>query len=344
MGFFSDWFGDKTGIEYFKDFGYNQLHTTTDFDEFEKMYCVNFTVPRSNDERYNAVNSIYNNLFGKDVGTKQVSHLYNKYSGYNDNGFRPSFSPEDRKIGDPGAIAYVDVNITQDMADYLNKELAGDNPLRAKINTDSNSKLSTDEIQNYFDKFAVKGYSIPHYNNNPANPSFSFSQSEDTGKISHFDIENIYALKNNAIIQDALFTKYNGDGSFNTNAQLSYDDIKDKSIISESDFRKLDAVSHDYLEKGFIDKGVFDRFEFDKNGDHVIDKDEYAEGMQRVDECLKERVEAIDKAFGKSPEQPLGSKVVNDGQSYDMETKQCNNGESEEHIAQQSSNAPDDIH
>ena len=299
MGIFSSWFGDKTGIEYFKDFGYNQLHTTTHYDAYDNnIYCCNFTVPRSNDERYNAVNSIYNNLFGKDVDTKQVSHLYNKYRDCDTNR-RPVFLDDVNppKIGDPGAIAYVDVNITQDMADYLNKELAQDNPLRAKINTDSDDKLSTDEIQNYFDKFAFKGHIIPHYKNDPVNPSFYFSQSEDTGKISHFDMENIYALKNNAIIQDALFTKYNGDGSFDTNAKLSYDDIKDKSIISESDFRKLD-VAFDGAEDGLISKDVFDKFKFDKNGDHVIDKDEYAEGMQRVDEYLKERADTMNNVLG----------------------------------------------
>ena len=293
MGIFSNWFGDKTGIEYFKDFGYNQLHTTTHYDEYDKMECANATVPRSNDERYNAVNSIYNNLFGKDVYTKQVSHLYNKGSDYIINGGRPFFLDDVNppKIGDPGAIAYVDVNITQDMADYLNEELAGDNPLRAKMNTDGDDKLSTDEIQNYFDKFAVNG------------------------KISHFDMENIYALKNNAIIKDALFAKYNGDGSFDTNAKLSYDEIKDKSIISESDFHKLDAVSHDYLEKGVIGKDVFDKFEFDKNGDHVIDKDEYAEGMQKVDKYLKERADTINNV---------------------LDDKECNNKGAKTHLPEKS--------
>jgi hypothetical protein len=184
------------------------------------------------------------------------------------------------------------------MVDYMNETLAKDNPLRGKMDINGDGVLSKDEISNYFDKFAVKGYSVPNYNNDSVNPSFSFSQSEDTGKISHFDMENIYALKNNAIIQDALFTKYNGDGSFDTNAKLSYDDIKDKSIISESDFRKLDTVSNDYLEKGFIGKDVFDRFNFDKNGDHVIDKDEYAEGMQRVDEYLKGKADMMNNVLG----------------------------------------------
>ncbi|MBQ7552143.1 MAG: hypothetical protein IJT15_01685 [Rickettsiales bacterium] len=310
MGFFSNWFDDKTGIKYFKDFGYNQLHTTTDYDD--GMHCANFTVPRSNDERYNAVNSIYNNLFGKDVDTQQVSHLYNKGSGSIPYDGRPVFPDYYGlpKTGDPGAIAYVDVNITQDMADYLNKELAGDNPLRAKINTDSDDRLSTDEIQNYFDKFAVNG------------------------KISHFDMENIYALKNNAIIKDALFTKYNDIGGIDTDVKLSYDDIKDKSIISESDFHKLDVV-FDGTEDGLISKDVFDKFEFDKNGDHVIDKDEYAEGMQRVDRIFSARSgeSMVGDALSKIPKQK--------DQSYNMETKPCNNSETEEHLAQQSSDIPD---
>ena len=291
MGFFSNWFDDKTGIEYFKDFGYNQLHTTTDYED--GIHCSNFTVLRSNDERCNAVNSIYNNLFGKDVDTKQVSHLYNNYSYYIPVGDRlcfPNYRPP--KIGDPGAIAYVDVNITQDMADYWNKELAGDNPLRAKINTDSDDKLSTDEIQNYFDKFAVNG------------------------KISHFDMENIYALKNGAKIPHALFTKYNDTGGIYTDVELSFKDIADKSIISESDFHKLDAVSHDCSEKGVIGNDVFDKFEFDKNGDHVIDKDEYAEGMQRVDEYLKGKTDAIHDVAG-------GKECNNEGAKTNLPKQEC---------------------
>ena len=282
MGFFSKDISD------FKDFGYNPLHTNK-YDEYSD-WCYK---AYSDNERFNALNPIYKEVVGKGIDKSSIVHLDNK-----DHRYRPETSDSIGELNTPGKIAFVDVNVDRHMVDHMNETLAKDNPLRGKIDVNGDGILSHNEISDYFDKFAVKGYSIPHYNNDPAKPSFSFSQSEDTGKISHFDMENIYALQNNAIIQDALFTKYNGDGSFNTNAQLSYEDIKDKSIISESDFRKLDAVSHDYLEKGFIDKGVFDRFEFDKNGDHVIDKDEYAEGMQRVDECLKEKADALNSVLG----------------------------------------------
>ena len=291
------------GISDFKDFGYNPLHTNKDlappgwrrdpWDPFIYKWEICRYEAYSDNERFNALNPIYKEVVGKGIDKSSIVHLDNK-----DHRYIPETSDIIEGLNTPGKIAFVDVNVDRHMVDHMNETLAKDNPLRGKIDVNGDGILSHNEISDYFDKFAVKGYSIPHYNNDPANPSFSSSQSEDTGKISHFDMENIYALQNNAIIQDALFTKYNGDGSFNTNAQLSYEDIKDKSIISESDFRKLDAVSHDYLEKGFIDKGVFDRFEFDKNGDHVIDKDEYAEGMQRVDECLKEKADALNSVLG----------------------------------------------
>ena len=295
------------GISDFKDFGYNPLHTNKDsippkwrhapMDPFTRIFRYK---AYSDNERFDALNPIYKEVVGKDIDKSSIVHLFNR----DNHRYDPTAGR--RLIGvvenTPDKIAFVDVNVDRHMVDHMNETLAKDNPLREKIDVNGDGILSHNEISDYFDKFAVKGYSIPHYNNDPAepsfSPSFSSSQSEDTGKISHFDMENIYALQNNAIIQDALFTKYNGDGSFNTNAQLSYDDIKDKSIISESDFRKLDAVSHDCSEKGFIDKGVFDQFEFDKNGDHVIDKDEYAEGMQRVDEYLKEKADALNSVLG----------------------------------------------
>ena len=298
------------GISDFKDFGYNPLHTNKDvhpeFGCFPQRY-----EKYSDNERFDALNPIYKEVVGKGIDKSSIVHLDNK-----DHRYIPETSDIIEGLNTPGKIAFVDVNVDRHMVDHMNETLAKDNPLRGKIDVNGDGILSHNEISDYFDKFAVKGYSIPHYNNDPANPSFSSSQSEDTGKISHFDMENIYALQNNAIIQDALFTKYNGDGSFNTNAQLSYDDIKDKSIISESDFRKLDAVSHDYLEKGFIDKGVFDRFEFDKNGDHVIDKDEYAEGMQRVDEYLKEKADALNSVLG-------NKECNNEGATTNLPKQEC---------------------
>ena len=293
MGFFSD---DKD-ISDFKDFGYNQLHSNRDLqpewgDDY-KWWPERYE-PYSDNERFNALNPMYKEVVGKDIDKSSIVHLDNQ----DNHRYSPDANDIIRGINTPGKIAFVDANVNQQMVDHMNETLANNNPLRGKIDVNGDGILSQNEISDYFDKFAVKGYSIPHYNNDPVNPSFSFSQSEDTGKISHFDMENIYALKNNAIIQDALFTKYNGDGSFDTDVKLSYDDIKDKSIISESDFHKLDVASHDCLEKGFIDKGVFDRFEFDKNGDHVIDKDEYVEGMQRVDEYLKERADTMNNVLG----------------------------------------------
>ena len=68
-------------------------------------------------------------------------------------------------------------------------------------------------------------------------------------------------------------------------------------LKSESDFNKLDVAGNDCEEKGVIGKDVFDKFEFDKNGDHVIDKDEYAEGMQKVDKYLKERADTINNVL-----------------------------------------------
>ena len=67
--------------------------------------------------------------------------------------------------------------------------------------------------------------------------------------------------------------------------------------MDNSDFRKLD-VAFDGAEDGLISKDVFDKFEFDKNDDHVIDKDEYAEGMQRVDEYLKEKADMMNNVLG----------------------------------------------
>ena len=323
MGFFSKDISD------FKDFGYNYLHKNRDLHpDWGDDYGLDYEryEPYSDNERFDALKPIYKEIVGKNIDKSSIVHIDNKDNHSYNQGYTPVCS-------DPFKIAFVDVNVDQQMVDNMNKTLAKDNPLRGKIDVNGDGILSQNEISDYFDKFAVKGYSIPHYNNDPYKPSFSFSQSEDTGKISHFDMENIYALKNNAIIKDALFTKYNGDGSFNTDVKLSYDDIKDKSIISESDFHKLDVASHDCLEKGFIDKGVFDQFEFDKNGDHVIDNDEYAEGMQRVDKYLQERSEAIDNALSKSPEQ--------EGQSYDAGAKLCNNSEPKENIVQQSGNTPD---
>ena len=287
MGIFSD---DKDisfgkDISDFKDFGYNQLHTNREVWPGTGCYID----PYTDDERCDALKPIYKEVVGKDIDKSSIVHL--------DNRDNHTYNAKWLEYDQPGKIAFVGVNVDQQMVDHMNETLAKDNPLRAKINTDGDNKLSMDEMQKYFDKIAVKGYSIPHYNNNPANPSFSFSQSEDTGKISHFDMENIYALKNNAIIKDALFAKYNGDGSFDTNAKLSYDEIKDKSIISESDFHKLDVAGNDCVEKGVIGKDVFDKFEFDKNGDHVIDKDGYAEGMQKVDKYLKERADTINNAL-----------------------------------------------
>lgn len=298
MGIFSYNGGDFEDLRYYK-----YLHTNR-----ERIPAAGFTGPYTDDQRCDALKPIYKEVVGKDIDKSSIVHLDNKDSHNYKGDVR-------QDCGEPEKIAFVGVNVDQQMVDHMNETLAKDNPLRAKINTDGDDKLSTDEIQNYFDKFAVKGYSVPHYNNNPANPSFSFSQSEDTGKISHFDMENIYALKNNAIIKDALFTKYNGDGSFDTNAKLSYDEIKDKSIISESDFHKLDVAGNDCVEKGVIGKDVFDKFEFDKNGDHVIDKDEYAEGMQKVDKYLKERADTINNV---------------------LDDKECNNKGAQTHLPEKS--------
>ena len=289
MGFFSKDISD------FKDFGYTYLHSNEDLPlewDYDCIWWHEGYEPYSDNERFNALNPMYKEVVGKDIDKSSIVHLDNK-----DNHRYISDADDIIIENTPGKIAFVDANVNQQMVDHMNETLAKDNPLRGKIDVNCDGILSQNEISNYFDKFAVKGYSVPHYNNDPDNPSFSFSQSEDTGKISHFDMENIYALKNNAIIQDALFTKYNGDGSFDTNAKLSYDEIKDKSIISESDFRKLD-VAFDGAEDGLISKDVFDKFEFDKNDDHVIDKDEYAEGMQRVDEYLEERADTINAVLG----------------------------------------------
>ena len=265
------------------DFKYEPLHTNKHIGPKDVIFSGN--IAYSDNERYNALNPIYKQIVGKDIDESSIVHL-------------PNANQYDIYDRTPLEVAFVDVKVDQETVDHTNN-LAQNNSLRRKMDTNGDNFVSKEEISNYYDKFRVSGYKCGESLVVRPNGTITREErrSEDTGKISHFDIENIGALANNAIIQDALFTKYNGDGSFNTDAELSYNDIKDKSIISESDFRKLD-VAFNGKDDGLISKDVFKVFNFDENNDHVIDKNEYAEGMQRVDEYLEEKADTINTVPG----------------------------------------------
>ena len=84
-----------------------------------------------------------------------------------------------------------------------------------------------------------------------------------------------------------------------------------KSIITDNDFDLLDKA--DGTVDGFISNDTFAKFGFDKNGDGIIDQDEYKEGMN----CVKEAVANMshNDADPKTP--------------YDVDPKDVNNGSSQ---------------
>ena len=294
------------------DFKYEPLHTNKYIGSKYPDIMLDYEA-YSDSERYNALNPIYKQIVGKDIDKSSIVHLRNASQHNLVEWIFPKRTPHE--------VAFVDVKVDQETVDHTNN-LAQNNALRRKMDTNGDNFVSKEEINNYYDKFRVSGY---EYGNSVIKrPDGTITiggyQSEDTGKISHFDIENIGALANNSIIQDALFTKYNGDGSFDTNAELSYNDIKDKSIISESDFRKLD-IAFDGAEDGLISKDVFKEFNFDKNNDHIIDEKEYAEGMDRVNKFLEERGNTINGVLLSDHMKKMGYAM----QQGALDNKECNN-------------------
>lgn len=103
--------------------------------------------------------------------------------------------------------------------------------------------LSKDEIQTYFDLFK-----------------------NDNNEISLNDLTNIWALRHNSVVSDALFGKQD---------KLCYNKVRDKSIINRVDFNILDVA--DGKIDGYIQKSTLN--EFDIDSDEVIDRNEYVAGM-----------------------------------------------------------------
>ena len=217
---------------------------------------------------HDSANFIYKDLFGKGVDNRSISYNY----CHNDEQFKPSNAFFNNST-------FVDINVDKEMVDYMNKELKQDNLLRKLIDVNHDGDLSKDEIQDYFDKF----------------------RKYETG-ISVNDLTNIFAVKNNAIVQDSLF----GDKE-----EIGYRDIKGNSIITDNDFDLLDKA--DGTVDGIISKDTFAKFGFDKNGDGIIDQDEYKEGMSRVKEAVANM--SHNDADPKTP--------------YDVDPKDVNNGSSQ---------------
>ena len=296
------------------------------------------------EKMYDYTNLIYKDVFGKDIAGDNIAYKFDD-DKYREilfqlpSGYKPDISPKSSFIEvkvDKSKVNYkngnydnpiyhggshVDWLIKQlgenehnnehnatksdtEIINYMNDTLKPSNPLFDKIDINKDGHLSGTEIQDYFDRFKHKGTAI--YHNHRAlwgcmHPMPTYP-TVDTNKISVADLTNIYALKHNAIITDTLFSENNN---------LSYEDIEYKSIITDNDFDLLDKA--DGTVDGFISNDTFAKFGFDKNGDGIIDQDEYKEGMN----CVKEAVANIshNDADPKTP--------------YDVDPKDVNNGSSQ---------------
>ena len=290
------------------------------------------------EQMYSYTNLIYKDVFGKNITGDNIAYKfdddeYRDITGELPSGYKPDISPkssfievkvdkskvnykngncddpiyrggsyEDRLIKQLGENEHNNEhNATKsdtEIINYMNDTLKLGNPLFDKIDVNKDGHLSGTEIQDYFDRFKHKGTTIYHCH--PANWACMYPRptypTADTNKISVADLTNIYALKHNAIITDTLFSENNN---------LSYEDIGYKSIITKDDFDLLDKA--DGTADEVISKDTFAKFGFDKNGDGIIDQDEYKEGMSRVKEVVANSVGyehgAIQKEFDNQPPQ-----------------------------------------
>ena len=178
-------------------------------------------------------------------------------------GKRPSNSEAFRMFGYRKPFGYlVDIpDIDKNFVNAMNDDLPKDNSLRQIADTDQDGKLSIDEVKDFFNNFT-----------------------NGTNKLSGSQLDNLFALQNNAIDVDSLF-----DADGRRGKSLHYDDVVGKSIIMGEDFHKLDIA--DGKEDGIIQKDTFEKFDFDPNKDGIIDRDEYQAGMQRIKASLQNNME-----------------------------------------------------
>ena len=209
---------------------------------------------------YNGATKAYMNVENQCIG---------KYKKFYDGEYQevfgkiPSNSEAFRMYGYRKPFGYLaDIpDIDKNFVNAMNDNLPKDNALRQIIDTDKDGKLSVNEVEGFFNNFT-----------------------NDTNKLSGSQLDNLFALKNNAINVDTLF-----DADGRRGESLHYDDVVGKSIIIGEDFHKLDIA--DGKEDGIIQKDTFEKFDFDTNKDGIIDRDEYQAGMQRIEASLQNNME-----------------------------------------------------